>query len=183
MLRLTGRRRRKVGPSSMRICLRTRSSRFRLKLCSALAAADLIALATSFAACLGENSSCARASATRMPFTESATSLALRGVRRTNLCTAETSIVATFSTSAPSTFRCGCRGRELAKPVADHVLADEHRHVLAPVVHRDGVPDHVRVDDRRASPGADHLLVARQVHLVDLFLERGADERPLLRRT
>jgi hypothetical protein len=31
-----------------------------------------------------------------MPFTESATSLALRGARRTNLCTAETSIVATY---------------------------------------------------------------------------------------
>src|SRR5437773_7866147 len=93
MLRLTGRRRLKVGPSSISSCLSTRSSRLRLKLCSAFAAADLIALATSRAACLGENSRYARASDTFMPFTESATSRALRGVLRTNFCTAETSIV------------------------------------------------------------------------------------------
>src|SRR5579872_1283794 len=84
MLRLTGRRRLNVGPSSISSCFRTRSSRFKLKLCSAFAAADLIALATSRAACFGENSRYARASVTFMPLTESATSLALRGVRRTN---------------------------------------------------------------------------------------------------
>src|ERR1700682_602860 len=189
MLRLTGRRRRKVGPSSMRICLRTRSSRFRLKLCSALAAADLMALATSRAACFGENSRCARASATRMPFTESATSLALRGVRRTNLCTAETSIVATLLLQRRRFFGVGAmaaevaRGRELTEPVADHVLADEDGHVLASVVHRDGVADHVGIDGRGARPGANHLLVARRVHLVDLLFQGGADERPLLQRT
>src|SRR4029077_12386520 len=83
-----------------------------VEVCSALADADLIALATSRAACFGENSRYARASVTFMPLTESATSLALRGARRTYLWTAETSIVATyFSTSEPSTFRCGCRGR------------------------------------------------------------------------
>src|SRR6202162_3894492 len=186
MLRLTGRRRRKVGPSSMRICLSTRSSRLRLKLCSALAAADLIALATSFAACFGENSSWARASATRMPLTESATSLALRGVRRTNLCTAETSIVATLLLQCRRFFGVGAvaaevtRGRELAQPVADHVLADEDGHVLAPVVHGDGVTDHVRIDDRGARPGADNPLVLGRVHLVNLLFQGSADERPLL---
>src|SRR5947209_7081164 len=97
MLRLTGRRRRNVGPSSISSCLSTRSSRLRLKLCSAFAAADLIALATSLAACFGENSRYASASATFMPFTESATSRAFLGVLRTNFCTAETSIVATLS--------------------------------------------------------------------------------------
>src|SRR5437660_654488 len=81
----------------MSSCLSTRSSRLRLKLCSALAAADLIAFATSLAACFGENSRYASASATFMPSTESATSRALRGVLRTNFCTAETSIVATIS--------------------------------------------------------------------------------------
>src|SRR6202140_2029576 len=189
MLRLTGLRRRKVGPSSMRICFSTRPSRLRLKLCSAFAAADLIALATSRAACLGENSSWARASDTFIPLTESATSLALRGVRRTNLCTAETSIVATLLLQRRGFFGVGAvaaevtGGRELSQPVAHHVLADEDGHVLAPVVHSDGVPDHVWVDDRGARPGADDLLVARRVHLVDLLFQGGADERPLLQRT
>src|SRR3989442_2835912 len=148
MLRLTGRRRRNVGPSSMSSCLSTRSSRFRLKLCSAFAAADLIALATSRAACLGENSSTARASDTFIPLTESATRRALRGVLRTNLWTADTSIVATFLLDRRRLFgvravaaEVTCR-RELAKAVTDHVLADEDRHVFAAVVHRDGVTDH-----------------------------------------
>src|SRR5581483_245445 len=72
------------------------------------------------------------------------------------------------------------RRRELAQPVSDHVLADEYGHVLAPVVHRDRVPDHVGIDDRRSRPGLDDLLVARLVHLLDLLSERRADERPLL---
>src|SRR5438132_295085 len=190
MLRLTGRRRRYVGPSSMSSCLSTRSSRLRLKLCSALAAADLIAFATSLAACFGENSRYASASATFMPSTESATSRALRGVLRTNFCTAETSIVATISLLQRRRF-FGVRAmaaevasrRELAQPVTDHVLADEDGHMLAAVVDRDRVPDHVGVDHRRAGPGADHLLVARLIHLLDLFLDRGADERALLGRS
>src|ERR1700694_1525602 len=125
----------------MNSCLRTRSSRLRLKLCSALAAADLIAFTTSFAACLGENSRYARASETFIPFTESPTSRALRGALRTNLCTADTSIVATTSLFSlldrRRLFGVGAmaaempRRRELAEPVADHVLADEHGHVLA----------------------------------------------------
>src|SRR5258708_27125248 len=131
MLRLTGRRRREVGPSSIRICLRTRASRFRLKLCSALAAADLMALATSRAACFGENSRCARASATLMPLTESATSLALRGVRRSNLCTAETSIFATLLLQRRRFFGVSAvaaelaRGSDLAEPVAVHCLVGD----------------------------------------------------------
>src|ERR1700686_3838615 len=137
----------------MSSCLSTRSSRLRLKLCSALAAADLIAFATSFAACLGENSRYARASETFIPFTESPTSRALRGALRTNLCTADTSIVATTSLfSLASLLDRGClfgvgavaaempRRRELAEPVADHVLADENGHVLAAVVDGDRVP-------------------------------------------
>src|SRR5260370_13740545 len=75
------------------------------------------------------------------------------------------------------------RRRELAQPVADHVLADEHRHVLTAVVDANGVADHVGIDDRGARPGADHLLLARQVQLVDLGLQRCADERALLGRS
>src|SRR5215468_352844 len=44
-------------------------------------------------------------------------------------------------------------GRELAKLVAHHALGDEHRDVLAPVVHGDRVPQHVRDDRRTARPG------------------------------
>src|SRR6266566_3969277 len=163
MLRLTGRRRRKVGPSSMSSCLSTRSSRFRLKLCSALAAADLIALATSRAACLGENSSSARAS--------------------------DTFIVATFLLDRRRLFGVGAvaaevaRGCELAQPVPDHVLADEYGHVFPAVVDRDRVPDHVGIDHGRTGPGADHLFVPRLIHLLDLVAKGRADERPFLGRT
>src|SRR6266849_700255 len=74
-------------------------------------------------------------------------------------------------------------GRELAQPVADHVLADEDRHVLTTVMNANGVADHVGIDDRRACPGADHLLLARCIQLVDLGLQRVADERPFLSRS
>src|ERR1700740_412814 len=124
-----------------------------------------------------------------MPVTESATRRALRGVLRTNFCTAVTSIVANLCAfdrggllgvgSVPAEVP---RRRELTQPVTDHVFADEDRHVLAAVVDRDRVPDHVGIDDRRASPGADHLLVAGLVHLVDLVPQRAADERTLLSR-
>src|SRR3712207_1645041 len=36
----------------------------------------------------------------------------------------------------------GAGGRELAQLVPDHRVGDEHRHVLAAVVHREGVADH-----------------------------------------
>src|SRR5260370_38237376 len=74
-------------------------------------------------------------------------------------------------------------GRELAQPVADHVLADEDRHVLATVMNANGVADHVGIDDRRACPGADYLLLARCIQLVDLGLQRVAGELPFLSRS
>src|ERR1051326_5655102 len=169
----------------MSSCLSTRSSRFRLKLCSALAAADLIALATSRAACLGENSRYARASITFMPVTEAATRRAFRGARRTNFWTARTSIVtsglhARGLLGVRAVTAEVARGRELAEPVADHVLADEHGHVLAAVVSGYGVPDDLGEDDRGTCPRADHLLVPGLVHLLDLLFQGSADERSLL---
>src|SRR5437588_9362393 len=121
----------------MSSCLSTRSSRLRLKLSSALAAADLIAFATSLAPCFGENARYASASATFMPSTESATSRALRGVLRTNFCTAETFIVATISLLQRRRF-FGVRAMaaevaiwaELPQPVPDHVLAEDYGHIL-----------------------------------------------------
>ena len=73
-------------------------------------------------------------------------------------------------------------GRELAELVPDHRLRDEHRHVLAAVVHRDRVPEHVRDDRRAARPGAHHLLLALLVHVVDLLHQVVVDERTLLQR-
>src|SRR5262249_20921532 len=42
--------------------------------------------------------------------------------------------------------------RKLAELVPDHRLGDEHRHVLASVVHGDRVPEHVRHDHRTPRP-------------------------------
>src|SRR6266566_2213311 len=71
------------------------------------------------------------------------------------------------------------RGRELAELVADHLLADEDGHVLAAVVDRDRVPNHLREDRRRPRPGADHLLAAGLVHPRDAAHQPLLDERAL----
>ena len=55
----------------------------------------------------------------------------------------------------------GARGRELAELVPDHRLADEDGDVLAAVVDRDRVADHLGEDRRGARPGLDHLLRGR----------------------
>src|SRR5215467_3539836 len=70
--------------------------------------------------------------------------------------------------------------RELAELVPDHRLGDEHRHVLAPVVHRDRVAEHLGDDRRTARPGLDDLLgvlVVRDLHLLGQVV---VDERTLL---
>ena len=77
----------------------------------------------------------------------------------------------------------GARRRELAELVADHRLADEHRHVLAAVVHGDRVPDHLGEDRRGARPGLDHVLLAALVHLLDALHQALLDPRALLGRT
>src|SRR3954447_22271803 len=70
------------------------------------------------------------------------------------------------------------RRRELAELVADHLLRDEDRDVLAAVVDRDRVPDHLREDGGRARPGADHPLLVALVHALDAahqpFLDEGS---------
>src|SRR4029077_9991612 len=69
---------------------------------------------------------------------------------------------------------------ELAELVPDHRLRDEHRHVLAAVVHRDRVPDHVRHDRGTARPGTHDLLLALLVHVVDLLRQVLVDEGAFL---
>src|SRR5690606_12347903 len=69
---------------------------------------------------------------------------------------------------------------ELAQLVPDHRLGDEHRDVLATVVHRDGVAQHVRDDRGPARPGLDHRLLARLVQRVHLLEQVVVHERALL---
>src|SRR5579875_1489128 len=71
-------------------------------------------------------------------------------------------------------------GRELAELVPDHALGDEHRHVLAAVVHGDRVPEHVGDDRRATRPGLDDVLAALVVLVVDLLEQVVVDERALL---
>src|SRR5258708_39746973 len=146
-----------------------------------------MALATSTAACLGENLSCASASATRRPRTMSAIRRALRGARRMYLERAMTSIRRLPRPAAALRPAAGVAaevtgGRELAELVPDHVLADEHGDVLAAIVDRDRVPDHLGEDRRRACPGANHALVARHVELGDLLRQLLVDVRAFLQR-
>src|SRR5262249_31136698 len=146
-----------------------------------------MALATSTAACLGENSSCARASTTRIPRTVSATKRALRGALRMNLARAITSITG-LPTAAPLGLTTCMAAEvaswgELAEPVPNHVLADEHRHVLAPIVDRHGVPDHLRINGRGPSPRANHPLFSGGVQPGDFLRQVLVDEGALLERT
>ena len=67
-----------------------------------------------------------------------------------------------------------------AELVPDHLLGDEDRHVLLPVVDGDRVPDHLGEHGRRPGPRADHLLGARVVHLLNSRDQPLLHERPLL---
>src|SRR4051812_7820206 len=71
------------------------------------------------------------------------------------------------------------RGK-LAELVPDHALGDEHRDVLAAVVHGDRVPEHVGDDRRAPRPGLDDLLAVLVVLLVHLLEQVAVDERALL---
>src|SRR3954462_9374013 len=69
--------------------------------------------------------------------------------------------------------------RELAELVPDHRLGDEHRDVLAAVVHRKGVTEHCRDDHRSARPRLDDVLRALVVLRVDLLHQMVVDEGAL----
>src|SRR5664279_760799 len=72
------------------------------------------------------------------------------------------------------------RRGELAELVTDHRIRDEHRDVLATVMHRDRVTDHVGADHRPSRPGLDGVLRALLVLSLDLLGEVIIDEGALL---
>src|SRR5699024_7564357 len=61
-----------------------------------------------------------------------------------------------------------------------HRLGDEHRDVLAAVVHSESVAQEVGGDDRPAGPGLDDVLAVGLVLRVHLLLQVVVDERALL---
>src|SRR5262249_40135001 len=75
------------------------------------------------------------------------------------------------------------RRRELAELVTDHRLRDVHGHVLAAVVHRERVTDHLGRHGAAARPRLDDFAVAGRVHRVDLLAKVLVDERAFLQRT
>src|SRR5438034_4343038 len=72
------------------------------------------------------------------------------------------------------------RDGELTQLVTNHGFGDEHRDVLAAVVDRDRVPDHLGDDRGAPRPRPDDPLVAAAVHLLDLLHQVVVDERTLL---
>src|SRR5688572_28093982 len=72
------------------------------------------------------------------------------------------------------------RGCELTQLVADHVLRDEHRDELTPVVHREGEPDRLWIDRRAPRPRLDGLAGVGRGRLLNLLQEVPVDERTLL---
>src|SRR5215217_7827735 len=114
-----------------------------------------------------------------MPRTRSITRRAFIGVTRTYRACAR----ATRSVSSTTPLRSAtasppvvlhvpaerARGGELAQLVADHGLGDEHRHVLAAVVHRDRVAEHRGDDHGPTGPRLDDVLGALLVLAVHLL--------------
>src|ERR1035441_1754531 len=74
-------------------------------------------------------------------------------------------------------------GGELAELVPDHGLGDEYRVVLAPVMHGDGVSDHLREDVAAPRPGLDDPLLPALVQLLNLGEQVIVAERPFLEGT
>jgi hypothetical protein len=74
----------------------------------------------------------------------------------------------------------GARRGELAELVTHHVLGDEHRNVLASVVHGNREPHHLRHHHRAARPGLDGLAIVLGGGRLHLLGEVQIDERAFL---
>src|SRR5215831_9515042 len=179
--------------------------------CPALAMALASTLPTGSLADCGANVSAAWAWSAGIPRIRSTTRRALRGVTRTYRAFALASIAVSLSLlsyprlRAVCTTRCprprcphflpaaapvvphvaaeGAGGRELTELVPDHRLRDEHRHVLAAVVHGDRVAQHRGNDHGATGPGLDHVLGALVVLGVHLLHQVVVHERALLQAT
>src|SRR5579859_5655616 len=166
-----------------------RSSTSAPLLCSALAMADSSTLRSSLAARLVLNSSTFRASPTLLPRIWSATRRAFCEAMRAYLCFAATCICLSsglhfgFGGLTLAVALENARGRELAQLVPDHVLADQHWHVLPAVVHRDGETHHLGRDHRAPRPGLDGALVVARHRRRDLLGQVRIDERAFADRT
>src|SRR5712691_7677445 len=188
------------GPSFAIAFFTYRFSSVRLKLFSALAMAERTTRPSGSAVDFGRFSRIEMASSALLPLMRSVTRRAFLGESRRYRAEAFTSTLGTCPHVGGALGRAGTgrrrgprrnnrarrlgrrdrapvpaeapRGRELAEPVADHVLGDEDRHVAAAVVDRNGVADHDRQDHRRARPGLHDLLLVARVQHVDLFFER-----------
>ena len=77
------------------------------------------------------------------------------------------------------TAECAGRGK-FTQLVADHILGDIDRHMLAAVVDGDGVADKVGENRGRAGPGLDDLLVVAVVELDNLLVKTVKHIRPFL---
>src|SRR5699024_3134739 len=136
---------------------------------SALAIADSTTLRIMLAAFLSENRSRLTARSADSPRTWSATRRAFCGEMRAVRSTALASIVISLPGPAVAAVTLEGAGQgELAERVAHHVLVDQHRNVVAAVVHRNRVTHHLRQDHRAARPGLDRTLAgARGLHLLE----------------
>src|ERR1700685_2470677 len=152
---------------------------------SALAMALARILPTVSLADGGANCSTACAWSAGSPRIRSTTRRAFIGVTRTYRALAFASLgVSLFSGLSPAApvildmAAEGPRGCELAELVPDHGLGDEHRDVLAAVVHGDRVPQHRRDDHGPPGPRLDNSLGALfilHVHLLDqVVVDEGA---------
>src|SRR3954468_8373841 len=194
-----GRNRLRVGPSSTKASVMNRSSGSRRWLrtcarCSALATAESRTLPTGSLAACGSNFMIACASLAGRPRMRSTTRRTLVGDIRTYLAVALPITACGANSAADAAWEAlattcpplvldvpaeGTRGRELAELVPDHRLGHEDRHVLASVVHGDGVTEHRRHDHRAARPRLDDVLGALVVLRVHLLHQVVVDEGTL----
>src|SRR2546430_15540062 len=167
-----------------------RSSRLRTWwLCSALATAERRTFSTIRAAGGGGSGSVAGASPTDSPRFGSGASRALRADTRTKRALASVRMALRLPRGrgrgllgrAVRLERAG--HRELAQPVADHVLGDVDRDELLAVVDGERMAHELRRDRRAARPGLQHLLLAAPVQLLHPRQEGLVDVRPPLQRT
>src|SRR6267142_5349984 len=178
------------GPPSAMACTTRRSSRLRTWwLCSAFATAERSTFSMRRAAARGVYSRVARASPTDLPRIWSRTRRAFRAETRTNRARA---LVIT-GLRLPRRGGGGLLGlavrlerareRELAEPVADHVLGHVDGNELLAVVHGQRVAHELRRDRRPPRPRLEDLLLAGAVELLDPPVQLLVDEGSLLERT